>query len=263
MITQREYKVLDKGFVRVIDVMGDDSAIVDAARISYNRGAGDGIRDKALLRYLMRHKHTSPFEMCEIKLGFKMPMVIGEQVLRHRTANVNKFSGRYSEFIDEFYIPRVCDVAAQSEENKQGRGKVFDESSAVEVIQMIEKSCSEAYRMYTQLLGKGVSRELARMVLPGNIYTQFYWKIDLHNLLNFLHLRTHSTAQYEIREYANVIEKIVAEWVPITYEAFVNYRKEAVMVSKQVKKCLSRNESIPESLGQTERREFEEIWGKI
>lgn len=255
-----EFKVLDKGFVRVIDKMGDDGAIVQAARVSYGKGTKTVNEDRALIRYLMRHKHTSPFEMCEIKLHLKMPMVIAEQLLRHRTANVNKYSGRYSEMLYEFYIPQQCDVNRQSKDNKQGRGEAFDAAEANEIIDIIKTASEASYQTYQKLLEKGVARELARMVLSHNIYTQLYWKIDLHNLLHFLQLRLHKTAQYEIREYANVIEQIVKEWVPYTYEAFVDYKKEAVSVGKNVKDCLSKNGKQPAELGKTELQEFEEIW---
>lgn len=256
----KEFKVLDKGFIRVVDKMGDDGAIVQAARVSYGQGTKSVNEDRALIRFLMRHRHTSPFEMCEIKLHLKMPMVIAEQLLRHRTANVNKYSGRYSEMIDEFYIPKACEIGYQSQNNKQCRDTNIPIEVASEVVEIIQRSSEAAYATYKKLLDKGVAREIARMVLPSNIYTQLYWKIDLHNLLHFIQLRVHQSAQYEIREYANVLEKIVQEWVPYTYEAFVDYRKEAVNVGKNVRKYLKRTQEPLDGLGKTEVAEFEENW---
>lgn len=259
----KKLKVLDKGFVRVIDKMGSDAAIVQAARISYGAGTKHTSQDRALIRYLMRHKHTSPFEMCEIKLHIKLPIFIARQWIRHRTANVNEYSGRYSIIKDEFYIPRLEDIAMQSENNKQGRGKALEVKEAKKVRDLIAKQSKEAYENYEKLLEKGVAKELARIVLPQNVYTEWYWKCDLHNLLHLLVLRSHSTAQFEVREYANAICKIIAEWVPFTYEAAQDYRLDSIMVSGPTKKFLKRKDNIEDLesiLGKTELQEFNENW---
>ena len=260
---KKEYKILDKGFVRVVEMMGNDNSIVQAARVSYGEGTKHTSQDRALIRYLMRHKHTSPFEMCEIKLHLKMPMVIGEQWLRHRTASINKYSGRYSIMQDEFYIPNLKDIAAQSSSNKQGREDVFDEESAKKIQEIYVQNSQNCYQEYEKLLEKGAARELARMVLPANIYTQFYWKCNLHNLMHFMALRSHPTSQYEIRMYSQCLEEIVKEWVPMCYEAFIDYKKEAVNVSKHMKQFLKKivlNEQELENLGKTEILEFEKEW---
>ncbi len=258
-------KVLDHGFVRVVDKMGTDSSIVQAARISYGEGTKHSSQDRSLIRYLMRHKHTSPFEMCEIKLHIKMPIFVARQWIRHRTANLNEYSARYSLMPDEFYIPQEKDIALQSLDNKQGRGGALSHAQAREVRTLIEEQSKTAYAAYKQMIEKGTARELARVVLPQNIYTQFYWKCDLHNLLHLIELRSHPTAQFEIREFSNAIEAIVKEWVPITYEAFVDYRKEACLVSGHAKKYLSRNdkckrEELESVFGKTEFIEFDHNW---
>jgi len=258
-------KVLDHGFVRVVDKMGADSSIVQAARISYGEGTKHTSQDRSLIRYLMRHKHTSPFEMCEIKLHIKMPIFVARQWIRHRTANINEYSARYSLMPDEFYIPEEKDIAHQSVDNKQGRGDALSHADARQVKKLIEDQSKAAYAAYENMLEKGVARELARVVLPQNIYTQFYWKCDLHNLLHLIALRSHSTAQFEVREYSNAIEEIVKEWMPITYEAFVDYRKEACMVSGHAKKYLRKaegvsNQELEKIFGKTEFAEFENNW---
>ena len=258
-------KVLDKGFVRVVDKMGVDSSIVQAARISYGEGTKQVSQDRALIRYLMRHKHTSPFEMCEIKLHIKMPIFVARQWVRHRTANLNEYSARYSLMPDEFYIPQEKDIALQSVDNKQGRGEALTHAQASEIRALIEEQSQKAYAAYEKMIAQGVARELARIVLPQNIYTQFYWKCDLHNLLHLIALRSHSTAQYEVREFSHAIEEIVKEWVPITYEAFVDYRKEACIVSGHAKKYLKRDEhfntdEIEKIFGKTEFAEFNNNW---
>lgn len=260
-------KVLDHGFVRVVDKMGTDSSIVQAARISYGDGTKHTSQDRSLIRYLMRHKHTSPFEMCEIKLHIKMPIFVARQWIRHRTANINEYSARYSLMPDEFYIPAEKDIALQSVDNKQGRGEALSHEDARQVKQLIEEQSKSAYAAYEKMLERGVARELARVVLPQNIYTQFYWKCDLHNLLHLIALRSHPTAQFEVREYSNAIEEIVKEWVPITYEAFVDYRKDACMVSGHAKKYLRKatgvsSQELEKVFGKTEFAEFESNWSE-
>lgn len=257
-------KVLDKGFVRVVDKMGTDSSIVQSARISYGEGTKHTSQDRSLIRYLMRHLHTSPFEMCEIKLHIKMPIFVARQWIRHRTANINEYSARYSIMQDEFYIPDCKDIAFQSEDNKQGRGESLG-NQAQEVRDLIEKQSKEAYVAYQKMLEQGVARELARVILPQNIYTQFYWKCDLHNLLHLIALRSHPTAQFEIREFSLAIEEIVKEWVPYTYEAFLDYRKESYSVAGHTKEYLQLKKdadmkNIESKLGKTEFAEFKKNW---
>lgn len=261
-IIGKEIKVLDHGFIRVVDAMGDDSSITQAARVSYGTGTKTKSEDRSLIRYLMRHKHTSPFEMCEIKLHLKMPMCIGEQWIRHRTANVNKISGRYSILDADFYIPNLENLEKQSNINKQGREEIIDQDLGKSIQDIMLDHSQKAYENYNILLKIGVAREIARMVLPANIYTQFYWKIDLHNLLHFIRLRSHPTAQYEIRVYSEFLEDIVKEWCPNTYEAFVDYNKDSVFLSKQTKFYVSRNDVAIEGLGKSEALEFESIFGK-
>lgn len=226
---------LDYGFVRLIDYMGDDSAIVQAARVSYGKGTKSTSNDRGLLRYLIRNRHTSPFEMNEIKLHVKMPMFVARQWIRHRTANVNEISARYSILDKEFYLPSPEDMAIQSKNNKQGRGEVLDPAQAAMALQLLKQDALGAYDTYEKLLGEefGLARELARMNLPVSWYTQWYWKIDLHNLLHFLSLRMDAHAQYEIRVFADAIASLVADWVPNVWEAFQDYRLGGTFISKQ------------------------------
>jgi thymidylate synthase (FAD) len=278
----REIKVLDHGFVRLIDYMGSDAAVVQAARVSYGKGTKKLSEDRGLIRYLMRHRHTTPFEMCEIKLHIKLPIFVARQWVRHRTANINEYSARYSILDKEFYVPdreylkklqqetaehdlqmkaksegqndlfevsknsdkQLSTVGRQSETNKQGRELDINELEAADHLKSIEATSNRAYGVYERLLNEtatgekanpnysGIARELARIVLPANYYSQWYWKIDLHNLLHFLSLRADEHAQHEIREYAYAIEKIVARWVPLTWEAFVDYRLNSISLSR-------------------------------
>lgn len=227
-LLQQPIKVLDKGEIRLIEYMGSDKTIVDAARVSYGQGTKTVRDDSALIHYLLRNHHTSPFEMCEILLYIKLPIFVAAQWIRHRTANINSYSARYSVLTDEFYIP--TNLKEQSSINKQCSGNNISNPA---LISEIEEQCIQAYNMYTKMLEQGVSRELARMILPQNIYTYWYWKIDLHNLLHFLRLRTHSHAQYEIQVYAKaILDQIVAHWVPITYNAFCQHRLGSISLSK-------------------------------
>lgn len=228
-------QVLDHGFLRVVDYMGDDEAIVQAARVSYGRGTKQVSNDAGLINYLMRHRHTTPFEMCEIKFHMKLPLFVARQWIRHRTANVNEYSARYSVLDREFYFPAYENLAAQAFANRQGREEVLEGREAEEVLNLLKDDANRAYDHYIEMLNedeygntidpqrRGLSRELARMNLPLNIYTQWYWKIDLHNLLHFVSLRADPHAQYEIRAYADVILDIIKRWVPYTYDAFENY----------------------------------------
>jgi len=228
--------VLDHGFVRAIDYMGDDEAIVQSARVSYGRGTKAARSDEGLIRYLMRHWHSTPFEMCEIKLHVKLPIFIARQWIRHRTANVNEYSARYSILDKEYYIPAAEHLAAQSDTNRQGRGDVLSGEEAQRVLDLLRGDAERTYAHYEEMLtedeGKaGLSRELARMNLTLNTYTQWYWKTDLHNLFHFLRLRADAHAQYEIRVYAEAICELTKAWVPMAYGAFEDYRLGAVTLS--------------------------------
>jgi thymidylate synthase, flavin-dependent len=223
--------VHDHGFVRLVDTMGDDDAIVQAARVSYGEGTETKSSTESLIRYLMRHRHTSPFEMCEIKLHIKCPIFIARQWVRHRTASMNEVSGRYSVLPEEMYLPEPEYLQPQSDSNKQGRSGYFSEDEARAILEEMDGVTSDAYESYTELLGSNLSRELARIVLPLSTYTEFYWKIDLHNLLHFLRLRLDEHAQKEIRDYAVAIAEIVTEWVPITWTAFEDYVLNAYTLS--------------------------------
>lgn len=238
------YPVLDHGFVRVIDYMGDDAAICQAARVSYGKGTKSVQNDEGLIRYLMRHWHSTPFEMCEVKLHVKLPVFVARQWIRHRTANVNEYSARYSILDREFYIPAPDKVAAQSVVNNQGRGEVLTGAEAAQVLEILKADSSRAYDNYEAMISQdgqqGLARELARMNLPANIYTQWYWKVDLHNLFHFLRLRADAHAQYEIRVYADEICKIVADWVPFAYRAFEDYRMGGATLSATALDCVRR-----------------------
>ena len=220
----KEFTCLDKGFVRLIDVMGDDNAIVQAARVSYGSGTKKVHQDRGLIRYLMRHLHTTPFEMVEFKFHVKLPIFIARQWIRHRTANVNEYSGRYSEMKDEFYIPASDQVRAQSDSNKQGRAEeAFDSQKAEGIRQKMEATQEQLYGEYQELLETDLAREIARINLPVSNYTEWYWKIDLHNLFHFLNLRMDDHAQYEIQVYAKAMAEIVKAAVPLAYEAYEDY----------------------------------------
>ena len=239
------FPVLDHGFVRVIDYMGNDSSVVQSARVSYGAGTKKVNADKGLINYLMAHRHTTPFEMCEIKFHIKLPIFIARQWIRHRTANVNEYSARYSIMEDEFYIPKSEHLAAQSKQNHQGRDEKGSLSADEQkkVLEILKKDATNCYDHYLEMINQdrdgniideskdGLARELARMNLTLNCYTQWYWKIDLHNLLHFLHLRADAHAQYEIREYANIMLSIVEKWVPISFEAFVKNRMSSKELS--------------------------------
>ncbi len=235
--------VLDHGFVRVIDYMGDDAAIVQAARVSYGKGTKKVNEDAGLINYLMRHRHSTPFEMCEIKFHVKLPIFVARQWIRHRTANVNEYSARYSILDREFYIPSPAHLAAQSKTNRQGRAGLVEGAEAKRVFELLKNDSEQVYDHYIEMLNedeagneinpdkKGLARELARMNLTVNYYTQWYWKVDLHNLMHFLSLRADAHAQYEIRAYADVMIDVLKRWLPITYEAFKNYRIGGVSIS--------------------------------
>lgn len=241
--------VLDHGFIRVVDYMGDDAAIVQAARVSYGAGTKTARDDAGLIRYLMRHWHSTPFEMCEIKLHVKLPVFVARQWIRHRTANVNEYSARYSILDREFYIPAPEHLAAQSTVNNQGRGATLEGDEAARVLALLRDDSNRAYDHYEAMLSqaqpdgspqRGLARELARMNLPANIYTQWYWKVDLHNLFHFLRLRADAHAQYEIRAYAEALCAVVKDWVPAAWDAFEDYRLNAVTFSGKGMEALRR-----------------------
>src|SRR5712692_1106306 len=235
--------VLDHGFVRVVDYMGDDGAIVQAARVSYGRGTRRVSEDRGLINYLMRHRHTTPFEMCEIKYHVKLPIFVARQWIRHRTANVNEYSARYSILDNEFYVPAPEHLAAQARVNRQGRGTVIEGEAARHVLDLLREDSERAYAGYAELLNEdeagaprdpswpGLARELARMNLSLNFYTQWYWKIDLYNLMHFLALRADPHAQYEIRAYAEAMLETAKRWVPLAYAAFLEYRMNGATIS--------------------------------
>jgi thymidylate synthase (FAD) len=226
------FKVLDDGFVRLVDYMGDDSAIVQAARVSYGRGTKRVHEDRALIRYLLRHAHTTPFEMCEIKLHVRVPMDIWRQWIRHRTANVNEYSTRYSEAIDAAHRTAPDAWRLQSAANRQGSSGILPREAGARLSAEEEDLLRRARGVYEGRLAAGVAREQARKDLPLSTYTEAYWKVDLHNLLHFIALRMEAHAQEEIRAYATVIgEQVVARWVPVTWEAFLDYRARAMALS--------------------------------
>jgi len=266
--------VLDHGFIRVIDYMGDDSSIVQSARVSYGKGTKKVSTDEGLIRYLMRHWHSTPFEMCEIKYHVKLPIFIARQWIRHRTANVNEYSARYSILDKEFYIPAKEQLSAQATNNRQGRGELITGQQADEVLKILKDDAVRTYDNYEKMLNErfdgtiidekksGLARELARMNLTLNSYTQWYWKTDLLNLMNFLFLRGDSHAQYEIRVYAEKMLDTVKKWVPITHAAFLDYRVGAAHLSskglKIVKSMINGNKVSYEDSGLS-KREWNEL----
>jgi thymidylate synthase (FAD) len=258
---------LDKGFVRLIDHMGDDAAIVQAARVSYGDGTKSVNEDKGLIRYLMRNKHTSPFEMVEFKFHVKLPIFIARQWIRHRTANVNEYSGRYSEMKDEFYVPNIENIKAQSKNNKQGRSnEEFSEDLAQNFLKSLEGNQSFLYNEYRNYLDQNVAREIARINLPLSNYTEWYWKIDLHNLFHFLRLRLDKHAQFEIRVYAEAICELIKPIVPFAYQAFEDYEINSVNLSAEeirtLKNIIDLN-NLDYSNSKLSKRELEELEIKI
>lgn len=243
LIPEKTIFCLDKGMVKLVDCMPRlvplgqtcDQAIFQAARVSYGDGTKKFSEDRGLIRYLMRHQHTTPTEMVEFKFHCKMPIFIARQWIRHRTANVNEISGRYSILKDEFYFPEADKVSLQSTANRQGGGLVADNMMATEFISYLESHCAETYAKYKDYADvKEISREQARMNLPLNIYTEWYWKIDLHNLFHFLALRCDAHAQYEIRVFADAMLKLITPVVPFAVEAWNDYhfRRDALLLTR-------------------------------
>jgi thymidylate synthase (FAD) len=273
-ILYQPLEVLDHGFIRVIDYMGDDGAIVQAARVSYGKGTRRVSEDRGLINYLMRHRHTTPFEMCEIKYHVKLPIFVARQWIRHRTANVNEYSARYSILDNEFYIPEPEHLGVQSSANRQGRGDALTGEEAKRVLHLLREDAQKAYGDYAEMLNEddagtpidpgrqGLARELARMNLTLNFYTQWYWKIDLHNLLHFLSLRADEHAQYEIRVYAEAMMETVERWVPLAAEAFAQYRMGGAHLSAkglEVVKRLIAGEDIGQEESGLSKREWREL----
>jgi len=270
--------LLDHGFVRVIDYMGDDGAVVQAARVSYGRGTKKVSEDRGLIQYLMRHRHSTPFEMCEIKFHVKLPIFVARQWIRHRTANVNEISARYSILDNEFYIPAPAQLAAQSAVNRQGRGAVLEGAEAALVMRLLREDAARSYEHYADMLNEdeagdpvdpsrqGLARELARMNLSLNFYTQWYWKTDLHNFMHFLSLRADAHAQYEIRVYADAMLDVLDRWVPHTAEAFRQYRLGGAHLSERglsaVKALLAGEEVTQQSSGLSS-REWTELMATL
>ena len=266
--------ILDHGFIRVIDYMGDDTSIVQAARVSYGKGTKKVSTDSGLIKYLMRHWHSTPFEMCEIKYHIKLPIFIARQWIRHRTANVNEYSARYSILDKEFYLPKAEHLAAQSQNNRQGRGQVLEGDKAKKVLDLLKSDAEQTYKNYEMMLNEkydgstidknspGLARELARMNLTLNTYTQWYWKTDLLNLMNFIRLRADTHAQYEIRAYADVMLNTLKKWVPTTYEAFLDYRIGGIELSSKGKTVIQKiinNEEVELENSGLSKREWNEL----
>lgn len=274
-IIDKQIPVLDHGFIRLIDYMGDDSAIVQAARVSYGKGTKQLNQDKALINYLMRHRHTTPFEMCDIKFHVKLPIFIARQWIRHRTGSFNEYSARYSILGNEFYTPNIENLTAQSKSNKQGRSnETLPKHSAERALSFLTQDAERCYANYLTMLNEdtegnildqnnvGISRELARMNLNLSYYTEWYWKTNLHNLLHFIALRVDSHAQYEIREYAKVLLDIVKKWVPLTFSAFEEYIMNGELISGKsiniIKKMLNKEHVTRESCDMSQ-REWDEL----
>ena len=266
--------ILDHGFIRVVDYMGNDTSIVQAARVSYGKGTKKVSTDAGLIKYLMRHWHSTPFEMCEIKYHVKLPIFIARQWIRHRTANVNEYSARYSILDKEFYLPKTENLAAQSQSNRQGRGDVLQGEQAKKVLNLLKNDAEQTYNNYEMMLNErydgsvinekevGLARELARMNLTLNTFTQWYWKTDLLNLMNFLRLRADHHAQYEIRTYADAMLDTLKKWVPITYEAFMDYRVGGTEVSakgKIILQKLIKGEDVDVDQSGLSKREWNEL----
>lgn len=231
-LLDQEIKVLDKGFVRLVDYMGGDARIVQSARVSYGGGTKTVRQDRGLIHYLLKHAHTSPFEQVQLTFHTKMPIFVARQWVRHRTARLNEISGRYSIMRDEFYLPEPEHVCSQSESNKQGRAEALPAEEAHAIIEAMEREQRETYANYEKLLEKNVARELARVNLPNSLYTEWYWQIDLHNLFHFLRLRMDAHAQYEIRVYAEAMAQCAKAVAPLAYEAFEEHLLGGVKFSR-------------------------------
>ncbi len=278
-ILYKPIPILDKGFVRVMDYMGDDTSIVQAARVSYGRGTKKSLQDQGLINYLMRHKHTTPFEMCDIKFHIKLPIFVARQWIRHRTASVNEYSARYSILANEFYIPERQHLSPQSKANKQGRElDAVPDDVADKVLSILKDDATRCYGNYIEMMNEdedgniidenavGLARELARMNITLNYYTEWYWKINLHNLFHFLALRADPHAQYEIRIYAEKMLEMVKAWVPFAYNAFQEYRMGAANFSRTeiaVLKNMLKGKKVTEEDSGLTKREWSEFSKKL
>jgi thymidylate synthase (FAD) len=266
--------VLETGFVRLVDYMGNDAAVVQGARVSYGRGTKSVSDDRNLIRYLMRYRHTTPFELAVAKFHVRAPIFVTRQWFRHRTASINEYSARYSVLEREFYFPREEDMAAQSASNRQGRDEVLPPDQAQAALALLREDATRAYDNYLRLLNEdeqgqrldpgraGLARELARMNLPINVMTQFYWQANLWNLLHFLKLRADPHAQMEIRAYAEAMLRVVEAWVPLTFEAFADYMRDAVQISGPalgVIKAMISGQDVTAASSGLSRREWREL----
>ncbi len=259
-ILDKEFPVLDKGFVRLVDYLGSDERIVQAARVSYGKGTKTFREDRGLIHYLLRNEHTSPFEQVVLTFHIKLPIFVARQWIRHRTARVNEISGRYSVLKEEFYLPALEDLAPQSKDNKQGRAtEPFPPEVGEGILRRLSTLQGEAYKVYEELLETGLAREVARIVLPLCAYTEWYWQMDLHNLMHFLKLRMDPHAQKEIRLYAQVIFEITKRVCPIAMEAFEEYVLRGVPFSGKEREALRALVKRLESKGAILEKEWEEI----
>ncbi|MFN8221118.1 MAG: FAD-dependent thymidylate synthase [Fimbriimonadales bacterium] len=262
-LLDQEIKVLDKGFVRLVDYMGGDERIVQAARVSYGSGTKSYRQDRALIHYLMRHDHTSPFEQVQLTFHTKMPIFVARQWVRHRTARLNEISGRYSIMKDEFYVPKPEQMQGQSKDNKQARSEEAVEGAEAMIAEMQDDQAL-VYAHYQQMIDQGLAREIARNNLPLSLYTEWYWQIDLHNLFHFLHLRMDAHAQYEIRVFAEAMAKCARAVAPLAYEAFEEHKQRAVKFSRT--ECLALNALLngrDYEMEERPRRLFEEKLAKL
>ena len=267
-ILDREYPVLDKGFVRLVDYLGGDARIVQSARVSYGEGTKTFREDKGLIEYLLRNQHTSPFEQVSLTFHCKMPIFVARQWVRHRTAKLNEISGRYSVMRDDFYVPDPADISYQSQDNKQGRGEEVPDVLKNEALALLTEGQKRSYAEYQSLVDKGLARELARINLPLSLYTEWYWSIDLHNLFHFLELRLDPHAQLEIRRYAEVMLELTRAVAPVAVEAFENHILGGVRFSKLElealrRLALGRTEDIAEALGNVGPKVQERFWIKL
>lgn len=264
-IIGKEIQVLDHGFIRVIDTMGDDSAVVQAARVSYGKGTKTVNEDSGLINYLMRHWHSTPFEMATIKLHIKLPIFVARQWMRHRTGSFNEVSARYSEVQECFYLPDIENIKSQSGTNKQGSGEPLETEHAKSIRNKFCVLGYDSHQDYKNFLASTVARETARIVLPLSTYTEFYWQVNLHNFMHFLRLRADSHAQYEIRVYAEALLELFKEWCPLTYAAFMEYRIGAVNVSRTgvglIKQMLAgKKVGKPDTMSKNEWNDFQKMW---
>ncbi len=260
-LLDKEIKVLDKGFVRLVDYMGGDHRIVQAARVSYGEGTKTYRQDQGLIHYLIRNDHTSPFEQVQLTFHTKMPIFVARQWVRHRTARLNEISGRYSVMKDEFYVPAPADVCTQSADNKQGSGDAVPLAQANEIIAQFEEDQRRLYARYEGMLDLDIARELARINLPLSLYTEWYWQIDLHNLFHFIHLRADAHAQMQIRVFAEALAICAKAVAPLAYEAFEEHKLHAIKFSRA--ECLALQSMIAGEPNTLQGRNLKIFEGKL